>query len=53
MQFEVIEYAKDESGKKKVSTTYNIDQFDLSRAIDDLNEAVRNGTICDYEIASV
>ena len=53
MQFEVIEYVNDENGKKKVASTYNVEQFDLARTIDSLNELVKNGTICDYDIAKV
>lgn len=53
MQFEIVEYKKDEEGKKVILTSYNIEQFDLSKTIDRLNADVRNGRICDFDIASV
>lgn len=53
MQFEVIEYKKDESGKEKQVSSYNVEQFDLSRTIEHLNEDVKNCRISRYEIAEV
>lgn len=53
MQFEVVEYNKDESGKEKQVSSYNVEQFDLSRTIEHLNEDVKNGRISRYEIAYI
>lgn len=53
MQFEVILYGKDDDGKKKVISRYNIEQFDLSREIDRLNQDVKDGVFADFEIARV
>ena len=53
MQFEVIEYKKDETGKEKQVSSYNAEQFDLSRTIEHLNEDVKNGRISRFEIAYV
>ena len=53
MQFEVILYRQDDDGKKKTISRYNIEQFDLSREIDRLNQDVKDGVICDFDIARV
>lgn len=53
MQFEVIEYNKDESGKEKQVSSYNVEQFDLSRTIEHLNEDVKNGKISRFEVTNV
>ena len=53
MRFEIIEYKRNEEGKKVILTTYLVEQFDLSRTIDRLNADVRSGRICDFDIASV
>lgn len=53
MQFEVIEFQKDESGKEKQVSSYNVEQFDLSRTIEHLNDDVKNGRISRFEIAKV
>lgn len=53
MQFEVILYGLDDDGKKKQISRYNIEQFDLSREIDRLNQDVNDGVIADFDIARV
>ena len=53
MQFEIIEYKKDESGKEKQVSSYNVEQFDLSRTIEHLNDDVKNGRISRFKIAKV
>lgn len=53
MQFEVVLYSKDDDGKKKQISRYNIEQFDLSREIDRLNQDVKDGVIADFDIAMV
>lgn len=53
MQFEVVLYIKDDDGKKKQISRYNIEQFDLSREIDRLEQDVKDGVFCDFDIARV
>ena len=53
MRFEVVEYTKDDSGDMKITATYEVEQFDLSKTIDNLEVDVRAGRIADFEIAKV
>ena len=53
MKFEIEEYTLDENGKPKVSHRYEIEQFELSRTIDSLNELVRDGVIYDFDVCKV
>ena len=53
MQFEVILYGQDDDGKKKQISSYIIEQFDLSRETDRLEQDIRDGVICDFDIARV
>ena len=53
MKFEIEEYIRDENGKKKLNTRYEIEPFELSRTIDELNKLVRDGVIADFDICKV
>lgn len=53
MQFEIIEYTKDESGNQNELNRYRIDQFDLSRITESLTEDMRNGRISDFYVGKV
>lgn len=53
MQFEVIEYTKDESGNQNELNRYRIEQVDLSRITESLTEDMRNGRISDFYVGKV
>lgn len=53
MQFEIVEYQKDDSCNDKVVSTYTIDQIDLSRTIDQLEDDVRHGRISKFDVFKV
>lgn len=53
VRFEIIEYQKDDTGKEEQITAYEIEQFDLSKTIDRLNEEVKCGRISRFEVAYV
>lgn len=52
-QYEVTLYGMNEDGKKEVVCLYMIEQNDLQRTLNELEQDVRDGTICDFEIARV
>ena len=53
MQFEVVEYVEGDDGEKKASARYNIEQMELSKTIDSLNERIKNGGLMDVDITPV
>lgn len=53
MHFEIVEYQKDDSCNDKVVSTYTIDQIDLSRTIDQLEDDVRHGIISKFDVFKV
>ena len=53
MQFKIIEFQKNETGEEKQIAQYNVEQIDLSRTIDNLNDDVNNGRISRFEVANV
>lgn len=52
-QYEVTLYGLNKDGKKEVTCSYMIEQNDLQRTLNELEQDVRDGTICDFEIARV
>lgn len=52
MQFEIVEYQND-CGVEKVVSTYTVDQLDLSKVIDELEEDVRKGRISKFDVFKV
>lgn len=53
MRFEIVEYKLDKEGNKKISATYEVEQMELSKTIDNLEKAVKAGDIAEFEIAKV
>ena len=53
MRFEVVEYIKDKDGNKMAVTSYEIEQIELSKTIDSLNERIKDGGIYDVDITPV
>ena len=53
MMYEIIEYQKDENGKERQVTCYDVSAVELAATMKALDSNVKQGVISSYEIAEV